>query len=236
MLRNYLPNRLRDLTPWPRQTGRHRPCPPQEGLNSPKVIAAAPRAPSRRHRKGREGPAICLSRPPQPQTRLSRPWIQRINAGARQTRPDLCPVHERHEEGRIELDRKVLSDLAAREPEAFKSLVEQAGKRSRPDGLWRKEGRWRGLKARGVLALVFMIALTLSACGGSDRDISEVKRSNARTGIADGTGTPDRRCARQNRLVGRAPGEYKDNEPSSWCAAIVDRVCCSGAKHQVMMD
>ena len=44
-------------------------------------------------------------------------WIQRINAGVRQ--------HGLKQAG-VELDRKVLSDLAIREPEAFASIVEQA--------------------------------------------------------------------------------------------------------------
>ena len=53
-------------------------------------------------------------------------WIQRINAGCR--RYDL--TYSRFISGLaragIELDRKVLSDLAVHEPEAFKALVERA--------------------------------------------------------------------------------------------------------------
>jgi len=53
-------------------------------------------------------------------------WIQRINAAVRAH--DLTYskfVHGLSEAG-IAIDRKVLADLAVREPEAFKALVEQA--------------------------------------------------------------------------------------------------------------
>jgi large subunit ribosomal protein L20 len=53
-------------------------------------------------------------------------WIQRINAGAR----ELGLTYGRFIDGLgkagIEVDRKVLSDLAIHEPEAFKALVEKA--------------------------------------------------------------------------------------------------------------
>jgi large subunit ribosomal protein L20 len=53
-------------------------------------------------------------------------WIQRINAGCRLY--DL--TYSRFISGLIragiEIDRKVLADLAVHEPEAFKALVEQA--------------------------------------------------------------------------------------------------------------
>ena len=53
-------------------------------------------------------------------------WIQRINAGARENGLTYSQfIHGLYKAG-IELDRKVLSDLAVREPESFKSLVEQA--------------------------------------------------------------------------------------------------------------
>ena len=53
-------------------------------------------------------------------------WIQRINAGARQHGLTYAQFMNGMKKAGIELDRKVLSDLAGREPEAFKSLVEQA--------------------------------------------------------------------------------------------------------------
>ena len=53
-------------------------------------------------------------------------WIQRINAGARQYGLTYSRFINGLKKAGIELDRKVLSDIATREPEAFKSLVDQA--------------------------------------------------------------------------------------------------------------
>ncbi len=53
-------------------------------------------------------------------------WIQRINAGVREEGMTYSQfIHGLTLVG-IELDRKVLSDLAIHEPEAFKSIVAQA--------------------------------------------------------------------------------------------------------------
>ena len=53
-------------------------------------------------------------------------WIQRINAGAREQGLTYAQFMNGMKKAGIDLDRKILSDLAAREPDAFKSLVEQA--------------------------------------------------------------------------------------------------------------
>lgn len=53
-------------------------------------------------------------------------WIQRINAGAREHGLTYSQFMNGIKRAGIDLDRKVLSDLAVREPAAFKSLVEQA--------------------------------------------------------------------------------------------------------------
>ena len=53
-------------------------------------------------------------------------WIQRINAGARLNGLTYSLFMNGLNRAGIELDRKVLSDLAVREPGSFKSLVEQA--------------------------------------------------------------------------------------------------------------
>ena len=53
-------------------------------------------------------------------------WIQRINAGARQHGLTYSQFMNGMKRAGIELDRKVLSDLAVREPEAFEALVKQA--------------------------------------------------------------------------------------------------------------
>jgi large subunit ribosomal protein L20 len=53
-------------------------------------------------------------------------WIQRINAGVRQYGMTYSTFMNGLKLAGIDLDRKVLSDLAIREPEAFKSIVDQA--------------------------------------------------------------------------------------------------------------
>src|SRR3954462_9640733 len=53
-------------------------------------------------------------------------WIQRINAGVREHGLTYSQFINGMNRAGIELDRKVLSDIATREPEAFKQLVEQA--------------------------------------------------------------------------------------------------------------
>jgi large subunit ribosomal protein L20 len=53
-------------------------------------------------------------------------WIQRINAGARLHGLTYSTFMNGLSKAGIELDRKILSDIAIREPEAFKALVEQA--------------------------------------------------------------------------------------------------------------
>ena len=53
-------------------------------------------------------------------------WIQRINAGCRLYGVTYSRFISGLARAGIELDRKVLSDLAIHEPEAFKALVEQA--------------------------------------------------------------------------------------------------------------
>ena len=53
-------------------------------------------------------------------------WIQRINAGARANGLTYGRFINGLGRAGIEVDRKVLSDLAVHEPEAFKALVDQA--------------------------------------------------------------------------------------------------------------
>ncbi len=53
-------------------------------------------------------------------------WIQRINAGVREHGMTYGRFINGLLKAGIELDRKVLSDLAIREPAAFKQLVDQA--------------------------------------------------------------------------------------------------------------
>lgn len=53
-------------------------------------------------------------------------WIQRINAGVREHGMVYSQFMNGLLKAGIELDRKVLSDIATREPAAFKVLVEQS--------------------------------------------------------------------------------------------------------------
>lgn len=52
-------------------------------------------------------------------------WIQRINAGARQEGLSYSQFMGKVKEANIELNRKVLADLAMNHPEAFKAIVEK---------------------------------------------------------------------------------------------------------------
>ena len=53
-------------------------------------------------------------------------WITRINAAARQNGMSYGTFMHGLKLAGIELDRKVLADIAVHEPDAFKSIVEQA--------------------------------------------------------------------------------------------------------------
>jgi large subunit ribosomal protein L20 len=53
-------------------------------------------------------------------------WIQRINAAAREHGMTYSQLMNGIKKAGIELDRKVLADIAVREPAAFKALAEQA--------------------------------------------------------------------------------------------------------------
>ena len=53
-------------------------------------------------------------------------WIQRINAGARECGTTYSLLINGLMKAGIELDRKVLADLAMNKPDTFKALVDQA--------------------------------------------------------------------------------------------------------------
>ena len=53
-------------------------------------------------------------------------WIQRINAGARLNGLTYSQFMDGLKKAGIEVDRKVLSDIAAQEPDSFRLLVDQA--------------------------------------------------------------------------------------------------------------
>ena len=53
-------------------------------------------------------------------------WIQRINAGARENGITYSQLIAGIKKAGIEIDRKMLAELAAREPDSFTALVEKA--------------------------------------------------------------------------------------------------------------
>ena len=53
-------------------------------------------------------------------------WIQRINAAAREHGLTYSQFMHGLAKAGVEIDRKVLSDIAVREPDAFKALVDHA--------------------------------------------------------------------------------------------------------------
>ena len=53
-------------------------------------------------------------------------WIQRINAGAREHDMTYSRFMHGLKLAGIEIDRKVLSDIAVREPDTFRALADQA--------------------------------------------------------------------------------------------------------------
>lgn len=52
-------------------------------------------------------------------------WIQRINAGAREYGLSYSQLIDKLKKANIDLNRKVLADLAMNQPEAFKAVVEK---------------------------------------------------------------------------------------------------------------
>jgi len=58
-------------------------------------------------------------------------WIQRINAAARANGTTYGQLIDGLKKAGIELDRKVLADIAVREPQTFQGLVEAATAASR---------------------------------------------------------------------------------------------------------
>ncbi|PID70153.1 MAG: 50S ribosomal protein L20 [Flavobacteriales bacterium] len=52
-------------------------------------------------------------------------WIQRINAGARENGMSYSQFMGKLKAGNIDLNRKVLADLAMNHPNAFKAIVEK---------------------------------------------------------------------------------------------------------------
>lgn len=54
-------------------------------------------------------------------------WITRVNAGVRQYGVSYSKFIAGLKKEKIEIDRKILSDVAISDPEAFKTIVKEAG-------------------------------------------------------------------------------------------------------------
>jgi len=75
---------------------------------------------------GHQGGAICLPRPSPAQASVRALWIIRINAAANELGLSYSRLINGLHLAGIEVDRKVLADLAMHEKDAFAALVAQA--------------------------------------------------------------------------------------------------------------
>ena len=62
----------------------------------------------------------------QHRTEFRRLWIQRINAAARQNGTSYSKLVNGLNAAGVQVDRKILADMAVNDPEAFSKLVERA--------------------------------------------------------------------------------------------------------------
>ena len=76
-----------------------------------------------RQRAGDALPALRLPRPPGPQGRVPALWIQRINAACRENGTAYSRFIAGLKAAEVEVDRKILADLAVTDPAAFTALV-----------------------------------------------------------------------------------------------------------------
>ena len=70
--------------------------------------------------------AIRLPRPQEPQALLPRPVDPAHQRRRPRARPDLWPIYHGLGKAGVEIDRKVLAELAVSEPASFKTLVDKA--------------------------------------------------------------------------------------------------------------
>ena len=72
------------------------------------------------------GAEVCLLRAQAAQAAVSLAVDRAHRRGRQAERDELQPVHSRPEGGGLELDRKILADLAVKDPAGFSSLATQA--------------------------------------------------------------------------------------------------------------
>ena len=98
----------------------------REVLANAKGYGHPPQAVSGCERTSRPLRHVRLSRPPGPQGQFRRLWIARINAAARPHGLSYSRFINGLKLAGIEVDRKILADLAVNDPAAFAALVEEA--------------------------------------------------------------------------------------------------------------
>ena len=102
-------------------------------------------------------------------------WIQRINAGVREHGLTYSQFMDGLKQAGIELDRKVLADIAMREPEAFTGLgrAGQAASRPAPKAVaapTRRRGRTPSLEEGAGREAPFLCLASPDACAMTDID------------------------------------------------------------------
>ena len=84
-------------------------------------------------------------------------WITRINAAARQ-RDELLPVHARPLVAGVELDRKVLADIAVRDADTFRRFAEVAREASAAELKGRRHSEPPGRRSSRTAPFLFQRA------------------------------------------------------------------------------
>ena len=111
-----------------RQTRRHRPRQAQEGAEAGQGLLRPPQEHDP-HRQGGGRPVRCNTPTGTARTASATSaalWIQRINAATREHGLTYGRFIDGLGKAGVEVDRKVLAELAVSEPAAFKALVEKA--------------------------------------------------------------------------------------------------------------
>src|ERR1700690_2868257 len=162
-----------------RQTGRYHPRPAQEDRRYGGRISW-PRQDQfpHRDREGREGPALCLSRPARAQAQLPGPVDPADQCRRSRTRDHLFPVHQRHQarghhHGSQDPGRSLLPGTSG-----FRCPGETG------DRCPRKIRDLIQMRVLSRAAAVIAVAL-LTAWGGYNSDIDAVKKAEAPPGTTN---------------------------------------------------
>jgi large subunit ribosomal protein L20 len=105
-------------------------------------------------------------------------WIQRINAGAREHGLSYSQLVHGLRLAEVDLDRKILADLAATEPEAFTAIVSQARNALNGDSAQEERAESEGRDAEGKAT-----ESTERRAEELDVDLSEVEGTGSKGNI-----------------------------------------------------